>query len=106
GADQNTMFAYTVLTRMLLKDNQLKEAEEAALKAEVIAKTKHYFQNTELEIIKLKLEIYVQQDRPDEELAARRKMKILEDSLKYKDGDLALSQAKLMAQKTRYRYQI
>ncbi len=106
GADQNTMFAYTVLTRMLLKDNQLKEAEEAALKAEVIAKTKHYFQNTELEIIKLKLEIYVQQNRPVEELAARRKMKILEDSLKYKDGDLALSQAKLMAQKTRYRYQI
>ena len=106
GADQNTMFAYTVLTRMLLKNNMLKEAEEAALKAEVIAKTKHYFQNTELEIIKLKLEIYSNQNRTGEELEARRKMKALEDSLKFTDGPLPLIQANLMAQKTKYQLQM
>ena len=106
GEDQNTMFAYTVLTRMLLKNNMLKEAEEAALKAEVIAKAKHYFQNTELEIIKLKLEIYSNQNRTGEELEARRKMKALEDSLKFTDGPMPLIQANLMAQKTKYQLQM
>ena len=106
GTDQNTMFAYTVLAKVFLKDQQWKKAESAADKAEAIAQTKPYYQNNELEIIKLKLDIYSKQNRTGEELTARRKMKVLEDSLKFTDGALPLIHANLMAQKAKYQLQM
>lgn len=101
-ADQNTMFANTLLARFQLKDNNLKEAEAAIGKAEKTAASKPYFKTSELEILKLKLEIYSKQSRSGEELEARRRITVLEDSLKKTDGDLPLSNANLMAQKTKY----
>ncbi|MBU4537607.1 MAG: tetratricopeptide repeat protein [Weeksellaceae bacterium] len=101
-ADQNTMFGNTLLARFQLKDNNLKEAEAAIGKAEKTAASKPYFKTSELEILKLKLEIYSKQNRSGEELEARRRITVLEDSLKKTDGALPLSNANLMAQKTKY----
>lgn len=106
GNDQNTMYAYTVLARLFIANNQIEEAKIAVRKADDIAKTKSYFKINELEILKLKLKIIYKEGRGDEELLVRRRIGVLEDSLNKTDGVLPLNQANWMLQKRKYQQNI
>lgn len=105
-AEQNTMFAYTVLARLFIANNQVLEADEALKKADFIAKSKPYFKTNELEILKLKLQIIYKQNNGGDELGVRRRIGILEDSLSKTDGVLPLNQANWMLQKRNYQQNI
>ncbi|MBF8455697.1 tetratricopeptide repeat protein [Kaistella sp. G5-32] len=104
-AQQNTMFAYTVLARLYIANNQISEADSALKKADLIAKSKSYFKINELEILKLKLEIIYNQ-KTGGELAVRRRIGVLEDSLNKTDGIMPLNQANWMMQKRNYQQNI
>ena len=105
-SDQNTMYAYTLLTRLLIANNQIAEAKESAEKANEIAKSKSYFKINELEILKLRLTIFNKEQKGDDELAIRRRIGILEDSLNKTDGVLPLNQANWLVQKRKYQQDI
>lgn len=105
-SDQNTMYAYTLLGRLFLESGNVPKAENALNKAEMIAISKSYFQASELEIVKLKLDIFKKLNKTEEELIARRRLSELEDSLLKTDGDLALKKANWQAQKTKYAREI
>lgn len=105
-SEQNTMFAYTELTRLLIANNQIKEAKESAKKADEIAKSRSYFKINELEILKLKLNILNIEQKEDEELEVRRRIGVLEDSLNKTEGILPLNQANWMLQKRKYQQNI
>jgi hypothetical protein len=105
-SDQNTMYASILLAELYVKNNNLAQAEEILNKAKEIADSKSYFKKSELQIIKLKLDILKQQNKTDNELALRRRMIVLEDSLKNKDGDIAISNANWVIQKTKFQQNI
>lgn len=105
-SDQNTMYASILLAELYVKNNNLDQAEEILNKAKEIADSKSYFKKSELQIIKLKLDILKQQNKTDNELALRRRMIVLEDSLKNKDGDIAISNANWVIQKTKFQQNI
>lgn len=106
NSEQNTMFAYTLLGRFLISKRQIDEAEVALKKADEIARSKSYFKINELEILKLKLDILKFQNKENEELATRRRIDILEDSLNKTDGILPLNQANWLLQKRKYEQNI
>ncbi len=106
GSTKNTMFAYTVLTRLYISNKELEKAEITVKKADDIAKTKSYFKINELEILKLKLELIDKSGREEEELQVRRRIAILEDSLEKTDGFIPLNQAKWLMQKRKYQQSI
>jgi hypothetical protein len=105
-SNQNTMYACIILAELFVKNNNLAEAEAILKKAKAIADSKSYFKKSELQIIKLKLDILKQQNSTDNELALRRRMIVLEDSLKNKDGDIAISNANWIIQKTKFQQNI
>lgn len=105
-SNQNTMYASILLAELYIKNNNLDQADEILNKAKEIADSKSYFKKSELQIIKLKLDILKQQNKTDNELALRRRMIVLEDSLKNKDGDIAISNANWVIQKTKFQQNI
>lgn len=104
--EQNLMFAYTILARLLIADNQIVEADVALKKADKIAKSKSYFKINELEILKLRLAIIYKQNKGRDELGVRRRIDVLEDSLNKTDGIMPLNQANWMMQKRNYQQNI
>ena len=106
GSTKNTMFAYTVLTRLYISNKEFEKAKITVKKADDIAKTKSYFKINELEILKLKLELIDKSGREEEELQVRRRIAILEDSLQKTDGFIPLNQAKWLMQKRKYQQSI
>lgn len=105
-SNQNTMYASILLAELYIKNSNLNQAEEILYKAKEIADSKSYFKKSELQIIKLKLDILKQQNKTDNELALRRRMIVLEDSLKNKDGDIAISNTNWVIQKTKFQQNI
>lgn len=106
GRNKNSMYAYTILTRLYIAINRLEDAKISAKKADEIAETKSYFKINELEILKLKLHIIYKEGRSGEELLVRRRIDALEDSLNKTDGVLPLNQANWMLQKRKYQQNI
>ena len=106
GNEQNSMYAYTLLTRMYIANNQIVEAKTSVKKACEIAQSKSYFKINELDILKLRLNILHRENREDEELGIRRRIETLEDSLNKTDGVLPLNQANWMLQKRKYQQNI
>ncbi|QOW10321.1 hypothetical protein Q73A0000_08060 [Kaistella flava (ex Peng et al. 2021)] len=106
GRNKNSMYAYTILTRLYIAINRLEDAKISAKKADEIAETKSYFKINELEILKLKLHIIYKEGRNGEELLVRRRIDALEDSLNKTDGVLPLNQANWMLQKRKYQHNI
>ncbi|KEY20121.1 tetratricopeptide repeat protein [Kaistella antarctica] len=96
---QNTMYAYTLLTRLYSANMQIDEAKKSIEKADLIAKSKPYFKINELAILKLKLNILQLEGTQVDELGIRRRIEILEDSLNKSDGALPLNQSRWMVQK-------
>ncbi|MFG4003099.1 tetratricopeptide repeat protein [Flavobacterium aquidurense] len=105
-SNQNTMYASILLAELYVENKELNQAEKVLKKAAEIANSKSYFKKAELQIIKLKLAILDQQKRSDNELVLRRRMVVLEDSLKNKDGDLAIRNANWIIQKTKFQQNI
>ena len=105
-SNQNTMYASILLAEVFLKNRQPKEATLFLDKAENIAVTKSYFKKSELQIIQLKLQILKLQHSTKNELNLRRRMIVLEESLKNEDGDLAINQANWIIEKNKYQQHI
>ena len=103
---QNSMYALTVLTRLYIASNQIKEAKVAVKKACAIATSKSYYKINELDLMKLRLKILNIEHREEEELGIRRRVEILEDSLNKTDGVLPLNQANWMMQKRKFQQDI
>lgn len=101
-SDQNTMYALIKLAELYVADKNYTDADQSLKEAQKIAVSKTYFEKSELQIIQLKLKILQQQNKTENELALRRRMLVLEDSLKNKDGDIAISKANWMIQKTKF----
>ncbi|WET02378.1 hypothetical protein P0R33_21735 [Flavobacterium sp. YJ01] len=105
-SDQNTMYASILLAEVLLKNNQKEEAFDFLNKAENIAVTKSYFKKSELQIIKLKLQILKLQNSTENELNLRRRMVAIEESIENEDGDEAINQANWIIEKNNYQQSI
>ncbi len=105
-SEKNLMYAYTLLTRLYIANNQLDEAKVTVKKACEIATSKSYFKINELDILKLRLTILQNESREHEELGIRRRIEILEDSLNKTDGVLPLNQANWLMQKRKYQQNI
>lgn len=105
-SNQNTMYASILLAELYVKNKNLNQAEEILKKAAEIANSKSYFKKSELQIIKLKLDILKHQNKTDNELALRRRMLVLEDSLKSTDGDIVISNANWTIQKAKFKQNI
>lgn len=101
-SNQNTMYASILLAELNIKINKLDQAEEILKKAEEISNSKSYFEKSELQIIKLRLDILKQQNKTDNELILRRRMIVLEDSIKNKDGDIAINEANWIIRKANF----
>ena len=105
-SEKNLMYAYTLLARLYIANNQIDKAKIAIEKAGKIATSKSYFKINELDILKLRLNILQNDSKKDEELAIRRRIEILEDSLNKTDGVLPLNQANWLMQKRKYQQNI
>ena len=105
-SEKNLMYAYTLLTRLYIANNQLDEAKVTVKKACEIATSKSYFKINELDILKLRLTILQNESKEHEELGIRRRIEILEDSLNKTDGVLPLNQANWLMQKRKYQQNI
>lgn len=105
-SDQNTMYDSILLAEVFLKNNRLEEAAAFLKKAENIAVTKSYFKKSELQIIKLKLQILKLKNSSENELDLRRRMVAIEDSLQNEDGDTAINQANWIIEKNNYQQRI
>lgn len=103
---RNTMFASILLAKLYLSTNNFTAADSILKKAESIARSKSYFKNSELSIIKLKLELLQQLHKSDGELDLRRRMSKLEDSVKTKGGALAINNVNWMIEKTKFQQKI
>lgn len=104
--NQNTMYALTLLSEFYLEKNAVDSAEKTLNKAEVIAHSKLYYNVSELKIIKLKLAILQKQNKSDGELQLRRRLSVLEDSLKTKDGEEAIKNSNWTISKNEFQQKI
>jgi tetratricopeptide (TPR) repeat protein/DNA-directed RNA polymerase specialized sigma24 family protein len=96
---QNTMYAKILLGRLMLAQNKLAEASQALEAAFAIAKSKTYFKSSEYEIVKLQINLYHKQRDDQKELAARRRLDILENEIALTDGQRMLKQLSIETQK-------
>jgi len=101
-SEQNTMYASILLAEVFLKNNNIEESLAFLNKAENIAVTKSYFKKSELEIIKLNLQILKLKNSTENELNLRRRMVAIEESLENEDGDEAINQANWIIEKNNY----
>jgi hypothetical protein len=99
--EKNTMYASTLMAKILLKQQDTSRANALLQKAEKIALSKPYYNNSLKDIIELKLDILNGKD-PKKELLLRRELKNLEDLLLKKDGETALTKANWFVQKAKY----
>ncbi|QQT27857.1 tetratricopeptide repeat protein [Sphingobacterium spiritivorum] len=105
-SDQNTMYALILLGKLYLAAHQISDAEKVISEAEKYAVAKPYFKRSEYEIVRLRLDIALMQKDVQQELMARRRLEVLDDSLATSDGDMILKQTKWLAQKERYAHNI
>ncbi|OXA91836.1 ATP-dependent transcriptional regulator [Flavobacterium hibernum] len=105
-SDQNTMYASILLAELYVADKNFEEAIQVLNDAQDIARSKQYFEKSELQIIQIQLEILQKQGKTDNELMLRRRMLILQDSLETKDGDMAINKSNWMIQKTKFQQNI
>lgn len=103
---QNTIYASILLAKLHIVDKNFDKAETVLNNIQSIVRTKSYFEKLELQIIELKLEILGSKNKIENELELRRRMIVLEDSLKKKDGDEAINRAHWVIQKTKFKKNI
>lgn len=104
--DKNKMYAMILLSQFCLDSNRLDCAEKMLNSATLIAHSKSYYNISELKIVQLKLAILQKQNKTNDELKLRRRLAVLENSLKNRDGDLAIRNASWMVSKTKLQQKI
>lgn len=98
---KNTMFASILLAKYELANNNKQSAKKALEEAEKIAITKQYYNVSELEIVKLKLDL-IDPNAFDEELILRRKLSELEEKIKLTDGENNIVRTNWVLQKQKF----
>lgn len=101
-AEKNTMFAQIQLSRALIMNNDITQARSNLAKAVKYARSKAYYMSFEKDIQELNLQIALKENNVPQELAARRRLSQLDDSLAHLDSQRNLNQSNLLAQKERY----
>lgn len=104
--DQNTIYASALLIELYIENKDWDKAGETLKKIKNFKGSKTYSQKKELEIIKLELKILQHQNKTNGELSLRRRMSVLEESLKNKEDDMAIGKANWMIQKTKFEKKI
>ncbi|MEA9414066.1 hypothetical protein [Flavobacterium sp. PL02] len=99
--EKNSMYASILMAKILLKEQDTSRANALLQKAEKIALSKPYYNNSLKDIIELKLNILNGKD-PEKELSLRRELKKIEESLLKTDGETALTRANWFVQKAKY----
>lgn len=102
----NFMFANIRLSEIYLENGQLNEAQKALDAAKQVAVSKSYYRSSEQQILSLQLKIFEQNPHSDAELEIRRRLEVLEDSLKYSDGEASTNALNWDLQKGRYSEQL
>ena len=102
--NKNTMFAYQLLAKIYIANNEIAKARIYLDMAEKKALSFDYYQSEELDILKLKLSIIGNDQK--EELEIRKRISYLEDHVKNTDGPEIINQAQLLVQKAKYEGQI
>lgn len=103
---KNTMYASILLSQLYLETNQLEAAETVLKNAKTIACSKSYYKTSELKIIQLKLDLLQRQNKTNNELELRRRMSLLEDSVKTRGGILAINNLNWVLEKTKFQQKI
>ncbi|AYN04024.1 tetratricopeptide repeat protein [Flavobacterium sp. 140616W15] len=103
--EKNNMYALILMAKILLKNQDTSKATIFLQKAEKIALSKSYYNNSLKDIIELKLDILNGSD-PEKELLLRRELKRIDDSLLKTDGENALRKANWFVQKTKYKNEL
>lgn len=101
-AEKNTMFAQIQLSRALIMNNDISQARSNLAEAAKYARSKAYYMSFEKDIQELNLQIALKENNVPQELAARRRLSQLDDSLAHLDSQSNLDQSNLLAQKERY----
>ena len=101
-AAKNTMFAHIELSKVLFDNNQIAEAKAYLNEAINYARSKFYYMKFEKEIQELNLKIAIREKNVPQELFARRRLDVLEDSLAHLDSQKNLDRNNILAQKERY----
>lgn len=103
--EKNEMYASILLVKILLKEQEIKQANEVLQRAEKIAQSKSYYKSSLMEVIELKL-VLLNGKNPEKELLLRRQLNTLSQYLLTTDGNSALSRSNWMVQKTKYEHEV
>lgn len=104
--NRNTIQASIQLAKILILKQELTKAEELLDNVLKIAQLESNFEKLEFEIIELKLYILKQLNKTDDELELRRRYIDLKDSLKDKDGAIAIIKSNWIIQKIKLQQNI
>ncbi len=96
------MYASTLLGELLIPEKNYNEAEKVLNKALKIAESKSYFQANEIRIQQLLTAVYKNLNNKHAELKCYKRISQLEENLKKTDGDIALNNANLLMQKSKF----
>lgn len=99
--EQNTLYALILLSRLYLRNNQQNLALPLISEAESIAYHRPYYLSARRRIVMMKLELLNEQN-PSEELKLMKELKILEDSVRKTDGEIAVRNSQYQIQKRKY----
>ena len=104
--EQNAMYAYNLLAKVQLLNNNKEQAKIALAEAEKIATTKSYYNSFEYELTELKLQLIEGENLKDEELRLRRRLVELARIIEKTDGDEALKRINWKLQSNKYQVKI
>lgn len=98
---QNTVYALLLLARLHVKNNQPDEAKPLVAEAKEIAYNHSYFLSARRRIVMMKLEL-LNDHNSAEELRLLKELRILEDSVRKTDGEIAVRNSQYQIQKRKY----
>ncbi len=98
----NFMFANVQLAKIYLENNQFDEAQKTLDLAKQVAQSKSYYRSSEQEILTLQLKILQKNSTSGDELEIRRRLQVLQDSLKYADSEATTASVSWSIEKARY----
>lgn len=99
--EQNTIYSLVLLSRLYINSNRPNEAIPYLAEAEKIAYSKPYYISARRRIVMMKLELLDGQNAA-KELSLLKELKVLEDSVKKADGEMAVRNSQYQIQKRKY----
>ncbi len=99
--EQNTIYSLVLLARLYMNSNQPDAARPLVAEAEKIAYSKPYYLSARRKIVMMKLELLNGQNSA-QELSLLKELRILEDSVRKTDGEIAVRNSQYQIQKRKY----